>query len=62
MVRVPSRTVANTAFYLFTTAPGNAYFDDLDLRPFIYFQQLVMLMEVQFVVASKKTALVVSVV
>ena len=34
-------TLAQTTFYLFTTAPGEAYLDDIQLRPFRYYQQIV---------------------
>ncbi|MBI3853723.1 MAG: DUF1800 family protein [Verrucomicrobia bacterium] len=33
-------TLAQTTFYLFTTAPGEAYLDDIELRPFRYMQQI----------------------
>lgn len=33
-------TVATTTFYLFTTQPGDMYVDDIELRPFIYYRQI----------------------
>ncbi len=33
-------TLAQTTFYLFTTAPGEAYLDDIELRPFRYMQRI----------------------
>jgi uncharacterized protein (DUF1800 family) len=33
-------TVASTTFYLFTTAPGDMYVDDIELRPFNYYQNI----------------------
>lgn len=33
-------TMATTPFYLFTTAPGDIYIDDIDLRPSFFYQQL----------------------
>lgn len=33
-------TLASTTFYLFTTAPGEAYIDDIELRPFRYMQRI----------------------
>ncbi len=33
-------TLASTTFYLFTTAPGEAYIDDIELRPYRYMQQI----------------------
>ncbi|TAL07371.1 MAG: hypothetical protein EPO07_00290, partial [Verrucomicrobia bacterium] len=34
-------TMAASPLYLFTTAPGEIYVDDLDLRPSFYYQQIV---------------------
>ena len=34
-------TLASTTFYLFTTQPGDMYVDDIELRPFKYFQNIV---------------------
>ena len=35
-------TVGNaSALYLFTTAPGDIYIDDIDVRPYLYMQQIV---------------------
>ncbi len=33
-------TLASTTFYLFSTAPGEAYFDDIELRPYRYMQRI----------------------
>jgi len=33
-------TMATTPFYLFTTQPGDAFIDDIELRPYIYMQQI----------------------
>ncbi len=34
-------TMATTPFYLFTTAPAEAYIDDLTVRPYLYMSQIV---------------------
>jgi uncharacterized protein (DUF1800 family) len=33
-------TVASTTFYLFMTAPGDMFIDDIELRPFNYYQNI----------------------
>lgn len=33
-------TMATTPFYLFTTAPGDMYVDDFDVRPYLYMQRI----------------------
>ena len=33
-------TMATTPFYLFTTAPGDMYVDDIDVRPYLYMQNI----------------------
>src|SRR5580765_2534036 len=41
LINLTGTVSSASSLYLFTTAPGDIYIDDIDVRPYLYFQQIV---------------------